>query len=189
MQCRWCDTIHLTRVHADVAGDTFFPTLDPSQWRETHGRDASRRRASCLRVHLRRRSNRIVPDECHGKPRLRYNCSKCPGYCCSHARIAVSDFDIARLARHFDLTTGQAKRASPITTRPRKSTSRSCGTSVITSTSRSAASSTPSERRCTIYEARPNVCRKYPYGNRCGYYDFLKFEREHQDDDEFIPSA
>ena len=29
------DTIHLTRVHAAVPGDTFFPALDPSQWRET----------------------------------------------------------------------------------------------------------------------------------------------------------
>ena len=28
-------TIHLTRVHADVPGDTFFPELDPMQWRET----------------------------------------------------------------------------------------------------------------------------------------------------------
>jgi dihydrofolate reductase len=27
--------IHLTRVHADVAGDTLFPILDPQQWRET----------------------------------------------------------------------------------------------------------------------------------------------------------
>jgi dihydrofolate reductase len=26
--------IHLTRVHADVAGDTFFPELQPGQWRE-----------------------------------------------------------------------------------------------------------------------------------------------------------
>jgi hypothetical protein len=40
-----------------------------------------------------------------------------------------------------------------------------------------------------VYEARPNVCRKYPYGNKCGYYEFLKFEREHQADDEFVPSA
>ncbi|HWK75414.1 MAG TPA: dihydrofolate reductase [Povalibacter sp.] len=29
------DTIHLTRVHAAVPGDTFFPALDPAQWRET----------------------------------------------------------------------------------------------------------------------------------------------------------
>lgn len=29
------DTIHLTRVHARVAGDVFFPELDPAKWRET----------------------------------------------------------------------------------------------------------------------------------------------------------
>lgn len=27
-------TIHLTRVHASVAGDVHFPPLDPAQWRE-----------------------------------------------------------------------------------------------------------------------------------------------------------
>ncbi len=27
--------IHLTRVHVDIDGDTLFPVLDPSQWRET----------------------------------------------------------------------------------------------------------------------------------------------------------
>jgi dihydrofolate reductase len=27
-------TIHLTRVHARVAGDVLFPELDPAQWRE-----------------------------------------------------------------------------------------------------------------------------------------------------------
>jgi dihydrofolate reductase len=29
------DTIHLTRVHARVAGNVVFPELDPRQWRET----------------------------------------------------------------------------------------------------------------------------------------------------------
>lgn len=29
------DTIHLTRVHARIAGDVSFPPLDPAQWRET----------------------------------------------------------------------------------------------------------------------------------------------------------
>jgi len=29
------DTIHLTRVHARVDGDVFFPEIDPAQWRET----------------------------------------------------------------------------------------------------------------------------------------------------------
>jgi Fe-S-cluster containining protein len=42
------------------------------------------------------------------------------------------------------------------------------------------------KRRCTIYEARPAVCRKYPDSTHCGYYDFLKFEREQQGDDEIV---
>jgi dihydrofolate reductase len=29
------DVVHLTRVHAHVAGDVMFPELDPGQWRET----------------------------------------------------------------------------------------------------------------------------------------------------------
>jgi dihydrofolate reductase len=29
------DTIHLTRVHASIAGDVFFPELDPAKWRQT----------------------------------------------------------------------------------------------------------------------------------------------------------
>jgi Fe-S-cluster containining protein len=44
-------------------------------------------------------------------------------------------------------------------------------------------------RRCTVYEARPHTCRSYPYGNRCGYYEFLKFEREHQDDEGFVATT
>ena len=42
------------------------------------------------------------------------------------------------------------------------------------------------KRRCTVYEARPGVCRKYPDSLRCGYYEFLKFERAHQDDPDFV---
>lgn len=33
------DRIYLTRVEADVEGDTFFPDLDPGQWRETESVD------------------------------------------------------------------------------------------------------------------------------------------------------
>ena len=42
------------------------------------------------------------------------------------------------------------------------------------------------ERRCTIYAARPGVCRSYPGAGRCGYYDFLSFERRAQEDDKFV---
>lgn len=119
----------------------------------------------------------------------RFNCAKCPGYCCSHARIAVSDADIKRLARHFDLDVDsarekftyhyQTKDADEWILRHHKDHIYKTICRFFDTT----------ERRCTVYEARPHVCRQYPYGNKCGYYDFLKFEREHQDDDDFIPSA
>jgi Fe-S-cluster containining protein len=42
-------------------------------------------------------------------------------------------------------------------------------------------------RRCTIYEARPAICHDYPAKPRCGYYEFLKWERSYQEDPDFIP--
>ena len=47
----------------------------------------------------------------------------------------------------------------------------------------------PVDRSCTVYGARPKICRQYPGEPSCGYYDFLSFERRAQDDPEFIPSA
>ena len=41
-------------------------------------------------------------------------------------------------------------------------------------------------RACTVYEHRPKICRDFPT-HRCGYYDFMMWEREQQDDDEFVP--
>jgi Fe-S-cluster containining protein len=45
----------------------------------------------------------------------------------------------------------------------------------------------PTSRKCTIYEHRPATCRAFPEENDCGYYDFLTWERNHQDDETFIP--
>ena len=123
--------------------------------------------------------------------KLSFDCSKCPGYCCSHPRIAVSDYDIARLAKHFDLSVAQARekftfRYRDADTETEEVVLRHHKDTIYKSMCRFF---DLKERRCTVYEARPNVCRKYPYGNSCGYYDFLKWEREHQDDEEFIPSA
>ena len=119
----------------------------------------------------------------------RYNCLECPGYCCSHARIAVSDLDVERLARHFGLTAPEAKerftyryRADGADEQVLRHHQDHVYKSVCRFFDREA-------RSCTVYAARPNVCRRYPYGKTCGYYQFLKFEREHQGDDEFIPSA
>jgi Fe-S-cluster containining protein len=42
-------------------------------------------------------------------------------------------------------------------------------------------------RKCTIYHARPLVCREFPITARCAYYDLIQFEREQQDDPDVIP--
>jgi uncharacterized protein len=119
----------------------------------------------------------------------RFDCLKCPGYCCSHSRIAVSDHDIERLARHFGLSVSEARKKFTYRYQTKEVDEQ------ILRHQRDHIYKTicrffdTEERRCTVYEARPNVCRRYPYGNSCGYYSFLKFERAHQDDEDFIPSA
>ena len=120
---------------------------------------------------------------------IQYDCSKCPGYCCSYARIEVKNSDLKRLARHFDLDVEEAGRRF---TRIYKSDEgderilRHRKDDVYGSICRFFDTD---ERRCTIYAARPQVCRDYPNGYRCGYFSFIKFERKHQGDDTFIPSA
>lgn len=120
---------------------------------------------------------------------LRYDCTRCPGYCCSYPRIAVSAHDIARLARHHGLSVARARERFTYRYRTAAEDERVLRhhkDHVFRSVCRFLDRGT---RRCTVYEARPRVCRGYPHARRCGYYDFLKFEREQQGDDEFIPSA
>ena len=45
------------------------------------------------------------------------------------------------------------------------------------------------ERRCGIYLARPSTCRIFPGEGRCGYYDFLSFERAGQEDETYISTT
>ena len=116
-----------------------------------------------------------------------YDCGKCPAYCCSYPEIEVSKADIARLARHFDVS--EAAATERFTKQQREENVRILRhredehfTSVCMFLDRKT-------RRCTVYESRPHTCRGYPYGNRCGYFEFLKFEREHQDDESFVATT
>ena len=119
-------------------------------------------------------------------PIVRDDCSKCPGYCCSYPRIEVKDRDVARLARHFGLEHAEAEKRFTRLYEPGERVLKHRKDDVYGSICRFFDTD---ERRCTIYTARPQVCRDYPNGNRCGYYSFIKFERKHQGDDTFIPSA
>ncbi len=114
-----------------------------------------------------------------------YNCSTCPAYCCSYDRIDVTRRDLLRIAKHFGLSYMQAEK---------RHTKVSKGSRVLRHHKdhiyKHVCGFLDQEtRRCTIYNARPAVCRDYPETRRCGYYDFLAFERQHQCDDEFIPDA
>ncbi len=112
-----------------------------------------------------------------------YDCTKCPGYCCSYPIIPVTKRDITRLAKHFEL---------PFKTAQTKFTKAAHGRKYVLRRKRDEHFGRicrffdTAARRCTIYAARPSTCREYPVQNSCGYYDFLKFEREQQDDKAWI---
>ncbi len=129
------------------------------------------------------------------KNKVDYDCNKCPGYCCSYPRIVVTDHDIKRLAKHFGLSEDKAKtrftrRYVFQSEQPRETIKER-----ILKHRKDHIYDTVCRffdqdlRRCTVYEARPDVCRQFPDGKKCGYYTFLKFERKHQGDQDFIPSA
>jgi len=118
---------------------------------------------------------------------IRYDCSRCPGYCCSYPRIEVKEADVRRLARHFEIDVEEARRRF---TRIYESDE---GAERILRHQRDEIYGSicrffdTGARRCTVYAARPGVCREFPNGTKCGYYEFLKFERKHQDDPDFVP--
>ncbi len=118
------------------------------------------------------------------KPRPAFNCSKCPAYCCSYDHIEVTARDVSRLARHFGFSEAAAtERFTKVVDK---------GERVLRHRKDHIYKSVcmfldQDKRCCTVYDVRPGLCRVYPYGSRCGYYQFLKFEREHADDDEMIP--
>jgi uncharacterized protein len=117
--------------------------------------------------------------------RVLFNCAKCPGYCCSYDRIEVTKKDLLRLAKYFKLSYKAAEK---------KFTKIAWGDRVLRHRKDHIYKSMcqffdQTERRCTVYEARPEVCREYPDNVRCAYYDFLSAERRRQGDNNFIPSA
>jgi Fe-S-cluster containining protein len=116
--------------------------------------------------------------------KAKYDCSKCPGYCCSvYEIVEVSDMDVARLANHFGLEPAEAaKKFTRVRTVGRvlkRKADPLLGTACRFLDLK--------KRRCTIYEARPDVCREFPPTSRCTFYDMLQFHRRHCNDEEMMP--
>jgi Fe-S-cluster containining protein len=125
----------------------------------------------------------------NGKPfpipvRNSYSCAKCPGYCCSYPEIEVTPRDIQRLAKRFELDYAAAEqRFTKYDAKERVRLLRHKKDTVFATV---CTFFDQDKRRCGVYESRPGVCREYPDSRHCGYYEFLKFERAHQDDPDFI---
>lgn len=112
-----------------------------------------------------------------------YNCRKCPGYCCSYPLIALEKRDVERLARHHGITFEEARRRFTKVAHGRKYAMRRKADPHFGKICRFFDTV---ERRCTVYAARPGICRSFPGEGRCGYYDFLTFERRAQGDPEWV---
>ena len=118
------------------------------------------------------------------QPRTYFDCTKCPAFCCSiYERVQVTKRDITRLAKHFGVSFETARR---------RYTKQWEDERVLKKVEDKVFPETcifldQDKRGCTIYHARPNVCREYPDRARCPYYDVLQFERRQQADDTVLP--
>jgi Fe-S-cluster containining protein len=122
------------------------------------------------------------PIPVRSKP-VHYSCSKCPAYCCTYTDIEITQRDIERLARHFGVDFEVAERRYTKVSSKGAPLLRHKHDRIFDS---ACMFLDQKKRQCTVYDARPGVCRKFPESSRCGYYEFLKFEREQQGDDEFV---
>ncbi len=117
----------------------------------------------------------------------KFNCARCPAYCCSYPNIYLTKADLRRLARHFDVSEEKArKKFTKKGHENGKRVLRHQADEYYGSVCRFLDVET---RNCTVYKARPRICKDFPGTRRCGYYDFLAFERRAQDDPEYVATT
>jgi len=116
-----------------------------------------------------------------------FNCLECIGYCCAiYERVKVTQKDIRRLARYFNVSDAEAKERFTMQWSPRERILRRTPDPIFEI---SCIFQDPVKRLCSIYEARPHTCREWPaHGDGgCVYYDMMKFEEEQQGGQRFLP--
>jgi Fe-S-cluster containining protein len=113
-----------------------------------------------------------------------YNCAKCPAYCCAiYDLVQVNESDVKRLAEHFRVGFRTASRRFTKTYHGEQIL-RQKADPIFGKACKFLDSET---RRCTVYEARPEVCRVFPKRARCAFYDLLSFERKWEGDENVVP--
>ena len=92
-------------------------------------------------------------------------CNYCPGYCCYRlegSTLLLTATDINRLARHLAISDGEVRNGyleGKNTFKVKED-----GSCIFQATDRMT-------KRCTIHEARPDQCRRFPYGKPCPYLE------------------
>jgi Fe-S-cluster containining protein len=97
--------------------------------------------------------------------------------------VQVTKRDIRRLAKHFDVDVETAQKRFTTTWQGEQILRRKADPIF----GQACKFLDPATRQCTIYDARPLVCRHFPDRVRCAYYDLLQFERVQQGDDTVVP--
>ena len=97
-----------------------------------------------------------------------YDCDSCAAYCCGYPIIEAKPADIRRLARHFGISADDAKekfteKENNRVRKMRQVPDAKLGAPVCMFLNRKT-------RGCSIYGARPQICRDYP-GDRCEWND------------------
>ena len=116
-----------------------------------------------------------------------YDCLKCSAYCCSYTHIPATKSDIKRLAKFHDVSVEKAtkkftKKGDSDNPRVLRHTDDEHFITACMFLDKES-------RNCTIYEGRPKICREFPTQKRCGYYEFLTWEREVQDDPTWVATT
>lgn len=116
-----------------------------------------------------------------------YDCSRCSGFCCSYPLIEVTAKDIALLAKYFKISPQKARdKYTKDAKEPKLTKHRVLRHQYHPVYNTICAFYNPHSWRCTIYDARPDVCHEYPGKGNCAYFNFLDFERRHQRDESVV---
>lgn len=125
------------------------------------------------------------------KHRRAYDCSDCPAICCTaYEGVSVDDRDAARLAAHLGMPADAF--AAAYLRRLEGSTVLRRKPDRLSGNGGCCAFLDAEARRCTVYDARPAVCRDFPAkrareGGRCAYYDLLVYVRRESGDEGRVP--
>lgn len=119
-----------------------------------------------------------------------FDCTTCPGFCCTYDQIDLTPQDVDRLCSHLGISEeklitkytklgmfqGRSRYPLMLKHKSDRHFSKIC------------TFFDGEQRHCTVYDARPEACRAYPHGEKCGYFEFLSFERALHDDKDHVPS-